>query len=207
LSFFFPLVQRYIFRIGRKHKYSEIRNQSLLADDQGIFDQYNELVLNFGYIAFFCSAFPVAALACYINNVFELKVDAYNYLYQTKRTHYEGARNIGVWMKIMEIISYIGVVTNVSIIAFTDRSQLYWDTYNALLIAFLLENVILFLKWYLSHVIDDVPQETKYLISLLNFFKLNRSLLEKGQKFKRNKKNRRSLVVLEGFGNSSSDIV
>lgn len=98
------------------------------------------MIIQYGYIVLFSCAFPLAPLASLLNNIVEIKFDGYNFLTQSKRMDYEGAKDIGSWMFILKILSYLGVVTNVCIIAFTDKSFNLWRTpYQGLVIAFIIE--------------------------------------------------------------------
>ena len=40
------------------------------------FAEFNEMAVQFGYLALFAPAFPLAPLFAFINNVFEIRIDA-----------------------------------------------------------------------------------------------------------------------------------
>lgn len=40
------------------------------------FDEFNEMAVQFGYLALFAPAFPLAPLFAFINNIFEIRIDA-----------------------------------------------------------------------------------------------------------------------------------
>lgn len=58
-------------------------------------------------------AFPLAPLFALLNNVFEMRLDARKFLLQYRRSVPARVRDIGVWYKIMLIISKLAIITNV----------------------------------------------------------------------------------------------
>lgn len=69
---------------------------------QGTFDEYCEMgtilfllvltltVIQYGYVTLFAAAFPLAPLLALINNVVEIRTDAFKFLNGTNRPHYNG---------------------------------------------------------------------------------------------------------------------
>ncbi|EFO24882.2 hypothetical protein LOAG_03599 [Loa loa] len=87
--------------------------------EQFLFDEYLEMVIQFGFVTLFVSAFPLAPLFALVNNIFEIRVDAYKYVVATRRPVPERARDIGIWLPILSMISRAAVLVNACIIAFT----------------------------------------------------------------------------------------
>ncbi|PIO58264.1 hypothetical protein TELCIR_20304, partial [Teladorsagia circumcincta] len=48
--------------------------------DQFLFDEYLEMVLQFGFVTLFVVAFPLAPLFAVLNNILEIRLDAYKFL-------------------------------------------------------------------------------------------------------------------------------
>ncbi|XP_055844830.1 anoctamin-6 isoform X2 [Episyrphus balteatus] len=84
-----------------------------------LYFEYLEMVLQFGFITLFGLAFPLAPLLALINNVIEMRLDAFKMLKFFKRPVAQRVRNIGVWYNIMSIISKIAVASSAMIIAFS----------------------------------------------------------------------------------------
>ena len=61
----------------------------------------------------FVAAFPLAPLLALINNIFEIRLDAYKYTTQMRRPIAQQVKDIGIWYKILEGMTYIAVVFNV----------------------------------------------------------------------------------------------
>ena len=60
------------------------------------------------------AAFPLAPLLALLNNIFEIRLDAYKYTTQMRRPIAQQVQDIGIWYKILEGMTYLGVVFNVS---------------------------------------------------------------------------------------------
>ncbi|KHN88131.1 Anoctamin-5 [Toxocara canis] len=87
--------------------------------EQFLFDEYLDIVIQFGFVTLFVSAFPLAPLFALINNLLEARLDAYKFVVATRRPLPERAKDPGVWLSIMDLISKAAVLTNAFVIAFT----------------------------------------------------------------------------------------
>ncbi|CAG0919431.1 unnamed protein product [Notodromas monacha] len=65
----------------------------------GTFEDYSELFIQFGYVAFFSSAFPLASLWALFNNIIEIRTDAFKLCYVLQRPFGERVQGIGAWQK------------------------------------------------------------------------------------------------------------
>ncbi|XP_016377939.1 anoctamin-7-like isoform X1 [Sinocyclocheilus rhinocerous] len=86
---------------------------------EGLFDEYLEIVLQFGFITIFVAAFPLAPLFALLNNWVEVRLDAYKFVCEYRRPVAERAQHIGVWFIILEALSHVSVIVNAFLIAFT----------------------------------------------------------------------------------------
>uniref|UniRef100_A0A8B9LU19 Anoctamin n=1 Tax=Astyanax mexicanus TaxID=7994 RepID=A0A8B9LU19_ASTMX len=86
---------------------------------EGLFDEYLEIVLQFGFITIFVAAFPLAPLFALLNNWAEVRLDAHKFVCEYRRPVAERAQNIGVWFIILEALSHVSVIVNAFLIAFT----------------------------------------------------------------------------------------
>uniref|UniRef100_A0A3Q1G1B2 Anoctamin n=1 Tax=Acanthochromis polyacanthus TaxID=80966 RepID=A0A3Q1G1B2_9TELE len=85
----------------------------------GLFYEYLEMVVQFGFITLFVASFPLAPLLALFNNILEIRVDAWKFTTQFKRPMASKARNIGAWQEILNAVAILSVVTNAFIMAFT----------------------------------------------------------------------------------------
>lgn len=96
-----------------------ISTQLEMEPDNGVFDDYFELVRQFSQITIFAAAFPLGAVLALINNFIEVYTDSYKLIYMTRRSSPHRALNIGAWVRAFEFISIISIMTNLGIITVT----------------------------------------------------------------------------------------
>ncbi|XP_072779365.1 anoctamin-4 isoform X2 [Taeniopygia guttata] len=85
----------------------------------GLFDEYLEMILQFGFTTIFVAAFPLAPLLALLNNIIEIRLDAYKFVTQWRRPLASRAKDIGIWYGILEGIGILSVITNAFVIAVT----------------------------------------------------------------------------------------
>nr|XP_034982419.1 anoctamin-6 isoform X3 [Zootoca vivipara] len=97
----------------------------------GLFYEYLEMVIQFGFVTLFVASFPLAPLLALMNNLLEIRIDAWKITTQFRRIVPQKAQDIGAWQPIMQGIALLAVVTNAMIIAFTSdmipRLVYYWS--------------------------------------------------------------------------------
>uniref|UniRef100_A0A8C2AN28 Anoctamin n=1 Tax=Cyprinus carpio TaxID=7962 RepID=A0A8C2AN28_CYPCA len=96
----------------------------------GLFYEYLEMVIQFGFVTLFVASFPLAPLLALFNNLCEIRVDAWKFTTQSRRVVPEKAQDIGAWQPILQGVAILAVATNAAIIAFTSdmipRLVYYW---------------------------------------------------------------------------------
>ncbi|XP_077297344.1 anoctamin-5-like isoform X2 [Arctopsyche grandis] len=88
---------------------------------RGLFDEYLEMILQYGFVTLFVSAFPLAPFFALLNNVLEMRLDAKKFLKYYKRPVPCRVRNIGVWFSIMDVLGKLSVISNAFMIAFSSN--------------------------------------------------------------------------------------
>eukprot|EP00761_Pharyngomonas_kirbyi_P013186 gb/GECH01013213.1/.p1 GENE.gb/GECH01013213.1/~~gb/GECH01013213.1/.p1 ORF type:complete len:1195 (+),score=324.88 gb/GECH01013213.1/:1-3585(+) len=83
-----------------------------------IFNEYLELVTQYGFVVLFAAAFPLGALGVIFSNVIEMRTDALKLTKNTQKPIPEGADNIGSWKVVLFAISGIAIISNSALIAF-----------------------------------------------------------------------------------------
>jgi len=120
-EFFMPKLKLWFYRktrdkIKNSIKVKSVRSQEdlKLINYEGLFDEYLEMVIQFGFITIFVAAFPLAPFLALINNWIEIRLDAHKIVCETRRTVPERAKNIGIWFSILTFVIHLAVISNVS---------------------------------------------------------------------------------------------
>lgn len=72
-------------------------------------------VIQFGFVTLFVASFPLAPLLALLNNIIEIRVDAWKLTTQYRRPVAAKAHSIGVWQDILYGMAVLSVATNVSV--------------------------------------------------------------------------------------------
>ncbi|CAH8594458.1 unnamed protein product [Schistosoma intercalatum] len=152
-------------------KYRSLRGRNILcrADfnmlDPGsrpLFNEYLEMMIQYGFITMFVPAFPLAPLFGLLNNLFEIRGDAKKLVNQYRRPVLERVQTIGIWLSIITVLASIAIRTNACIIAFTtqfiDRC-VYRYTYSP---DGTMKGFVNFTLSYMSTTRFDVPTNETY---------------------------------------------
>ena len=137
-----------------------------------MFDEYLELVIQYGFITMFSASFPLAPFWALINNIMEVfllssapikpwtqyiyyfqyrqvRIDAYKYTTQIRRPKAQKVENIGAWLGILKVITFAAVVLNVKLMNL-HRTTFNFD-FQAVIIAFTSEFMQrLYYKYFVS---------------------------------------------------------
>lgn len=87
----------------------------------GLFYEYLEMVIQFGFVTLFISAFPLGPFFALINNLLEIRLDAYKFVVVFQRPMAARAQDIGIWYTILKSVTKISVVVNGFVIAFVSE--------------------------------------------------------------------------------------
>ena len=103
-----------------------------LDENEGLFQEYLEMILQFGFITIFVAACPLAPVFAILNNWVEIRLDAQKFVRETRRAISERAKDIGIWFSVLTIVAKVAVITNAFLIAFTsdfvERSYFSWNS-------------------------------------------------------------------------------
>lgn len=70
-------------------------------------------VIQYGFVTLFVAAFPLAPLFALLNNIAEIRLDAYKMVREARRPLAERVEDIGAWYGILKGVTYAAVVSNV----------------------------------------------------------------------------------------------
>ncbi|KAJ8041161.1 Anoctamin-10 [Holothuria leucospilota] len=104
---------------NNSHSEESIRNmvkaQGQMDIYPGTFDDYLELFLQFGYVFLFSAVYPLAAAFALLNNVIEVKSDAFKLTKVCRRPFGQAVADIGTWQ--VEYVEHCGNNTAVAYVA------------------------------------------------------------------------------------------
>jgi hypothetical protein len=84
----------------------------------GTFEDFLTMVIQFGFLALFAPACPLAPLIALANNVIELRMDAIKVCTLYRRPVWARCDTIGAWNSVMKVLALIAVATNATMIFF-----------------------------------------------------------------------------------------
>ncbi|XP_070829307.1 anoctamin-10 isoform X2 [Chaetodon trifascialis] len=140
----------------------KFRKQSTLPAFPGLFAEYIELLVQFGYLSLFSCVYPLTAVLLLINNLTEIRSDAYKICKLFRKPFYPPVANMGVWQIAFEVLSFVSVVSNCWLLLLSPRLQKMFQeggmsSTNILLLAVLVEHVLILVKVVLAVLIPDEP--------------------------------------------------
>ena len=122
------------------------------------FNDYAEMVVQFGFVTLFVVAFPLTPVLALANNVLELHVDAVKLCFGYRRPFPQTASHIGQWATFMNLQSSISVVTNIAIIIFTTSLFNNWSLWKKWALFVFAEHMLLMAKIAVQDTIVDEPE-------------------------------------------------
>ncbi len=89
---------------------ARVRNEADL-DVYDVYDDYKEMVVQFGYLALFSVVWPLVPVSFLINNWIELRADAVKICVEMRRPTPWRADTIGPWLDALTFMSWMGSIT------------------------------------------------------------------------------------------------
>ncbi|XP_059008811.1 anoctamin-9 isoform X1 [Mustela lutreola] len=114
------------FRLGRASGEPELRGlrRNYLLNPVGtfsLFDEFMEMMIQYGFTTIFVAAFPLAPLLALFSNLVEIRLDAIKMVRLQRRLVPRKAKDIGTWLQVLETIGVLAVIANGMVIAFTSE--------------------------------------------------------------------------------------
>ncbi|XP_018321990.1 anoctamin-10 isoform X2 [Agrilus planipennis] len=125
------------------------------------YDDYLEMFIQFGYVVLFSSVYPAAALWAVINNVLEIRADAFRLCLVHQRPISRKVKDIGAWQRAFEVIGGLSIMTNCGLLCLSPhiRSRMAHKTDLEYILTFIfLEHILLGIRYLLHIAIPDKPE-------------------------------------------------
>eukprot|EP00095_Tigriopus_kingsejongensis_P011114 snap_masked-scaffold268_size230776-processed-gene-1.19 protein:Tk11114 transcript:snap_masked-scaffold268_size230776-processed-gene-1.19-mRNA-1 annotation:"Anoctamin-10" len=153
-------------------------NFSLNRDPyESTYDDFMEIWLQFGHVFLFSSVYPLAGFFALLNNLLELKVDAYKLCCFARKPTPRAVRDIGAWYMAFSVTSVVSVMTNCALLAMDPDVQAfspYASGTNWALAFVVIEHIFLFIRIGIDKLIPDVSKEIKFAMDRDAFVLKNR---------------------------------
>jgi hypothetical protein len=98
--------------------------------------------MQFGLMIFFLPAFPLAAVFSLLNNMIEVRSDAFKMCLLFQRPFGQRVANIGNWQKVLEVFSILGIIVNCGLLVTFDIIPKLFPSlsfYNSLILIVVIE--------------------------------------------------------------------
>jgi hypothetical protein len=95
-------------------------HQILCDEMDTLIYEYNEIIILFGFVCLFSSAAPLTPIIICALVYIEKFVDTYSIFYLKRVTIIEGASGIEIYNSIIKVFYFIGMLTNIGIVLFTN---------------------------------------------------------------------------------------
>ncbi|XP_050306991.1 anoctamin-10 [Anthonomus grandis grandis] len=154
------------------------------------YDDYLELYIQFGYVFLFSSVYPTAAFLALLNNVLEIRADAFKLCKLFRRPFPRKVKDIGAWQRCFETLGGISIVTNCAVLYLSPDIRTRFPNYSdvQLLIFFMcLEQALLGIRYLIHIVISDKPEWVRVALARKSYD------AKKALKFERSQRNKKLL--------------
>ena len=95
-----------------------VEEQARMEEWEGMFMNFKQMVVQFGYLALFAPACSLAPLLAFLNNVTEIRSDAWSVCNLSQRPLWKSADSIGAWAAVLKVVAIVAVVINSTMVFF-----------------------------------------------------------------------------------------
>ncbi|KAG5900570.1 hypothetical protein JTB14_022876 [Gonioctena quinquepunctata] len=142
-----------------KRSMSQAELESTLYKYDGTFSDHLEMTIQLGYVILFSSAFPPAALCAMLNNLIEIRSDAFKLAYVCQRPFGQRVPNM-VHGRMYGYMSIMAVLVNCALIGLSGQVHRMFSDMTAtqtILLIVALEHIMLVIRFIITCAIPDIP--------------------------------------------------
>ena len=92
----------------------------------GTFSDHLEMLVQMGYVVLFSAAFPLAGVCALVNNLMEIRSDAFKLAHVHQRPFGQRVANIGTWQNALSLLSLAAVIVNCALIGLSGQVSRLW---------------------------------------------------------------------------------
>jgi len=148
-------------KITDPSKQSDAENEFEYTQYEGTFSDYDELIIQYGFVVLFVVVFPLAPLFALLNNIIEFRLDASKLMSFTRRPHPRGTYDMGTWFPILNFISWVMVVSNTALLVFCSTVAEHLIPDYRWITFVVVEHILIGTKLMIEFFIPDVPREVE----------------------------------------------
>ncbi|TMW63463.1 hypothetical protein Poli38472_002404 [Pythium oligandrum] len=150
----------------QRHNYIEEQAKLVPYEQEEAFEDYNEMVIQFGFINLFVVAFPLTPLLALANNMAEVHVDAVKLCFVHRRPFPHAAKSIGAWFYILRFMSYIALGTNCALILWTSDifTKEEMDNTTKAFVFVLAVQICIMISVAIERTVSDMPKQLGLLM-------------------------------------------
>lgn len=163
--------------------------QDLHLDEYESFDDYMEILIQFGYVTLFASAYPLASLLACAALWLEIRSDCYKLTYLCQKPAGERVSNIGMWKALLGFMVWFSCLTNCLLFGLTSNQMMHYmpafyihdgegvthmvqdKGWLVILVIFGLERVLIYFGLALHAAIPSLPEELVVRLRRRNYFR------------------------------------
>ncbi|XP_006462231.1 hypothetical protein AGABI2DRAFT_206493 [Agaricus bisporus var. bisporus H97] len=90
--------------------------EEVALPEYDLFADYSEMVIQFGYVVLWSTIWPLAGVMAFINNIVELRGDAFKMTVHHRRPIPTRADSIGPWLEALSFLAWLGALTNSALV-------------------------------------------------------------------------------------------
>eukprot|EP00116_Pleurobrachia_bachei_P002497 sb/3462759/ len=139
---------------------SQVETESEKPEYESSFDDYLEMFIQMGYVILFSAAYPLAAVWAFLNNIIEIRGDAFKMVNGVQRPFMKRVEDIGFWSDAFEVLSVISIIVNCSLIGIRGQVGRWFPDATVgqqILVVIFMEHVFLSIKYIIARAIPDIP--------------------------------------------------
>ncbi|XP_010244337.1 PREDICTED: anoctamin-like protein At1g73020 [Nelumbo nucifera] len=129
--------------------------------EDGLFDDFLELALQFGMVMMFACAFPLAFSLTLLNNISVIRTDALKLLVMLRRPIPRATATIGAWLNIFQFLIAMSICTNCGLLMYLFDQEGKWRIEPGLAVILIMEHILLLIQFGFSHFVPEEPAWVK----------------------------------------------
>ncbi|KAH7881842.1 calcium-activated chloride channel-domain-containing protein [Phlebopus sp. FC_14] len=123
-----PIGQGQEGRGKEEREFLETVRSEVALPEYDVFEDYSEMVTQFGYVALWSTIWPLAPVMALLNNYIEARSDAFKMTVHTRRPIPVRTDTVGPWLESLSFLTWLSALTNSALVyLFRPPEQVYGE--------------------------------------------------------------------------------